>query len=403
MNKQILHQEHGQTLVLIALLLVGMLAFLGLVIDGGEALIARRRSQDASDAGAFAGARRLAMRANDSIATEQAIWSVITNYAQANGIASATDIFASFIDGSGNNICQINVNCFGVPASPLATGVRVTTTLRFQPYFIPIVVGNAPIPIATVAAAQTGSPSAGAELSPMSIKFPCPYPPPNPAPPGCEFHYGDPPYQLFGDPQLAGGFQWVSYECASSANSIEDYLRMTKTSNLVMADKSNTYYNPLNPTQYNTPPPSPNPWICSGPGVQPNNNISAALDCWLFQDAPGCWLPPGPPKPGHRTWTVPVYNQTNELTGANAKYHVVMFAEFEFLGYWFANNQCNWVGRTSERCNNSSEISPQLLSCLLDNQKCIMGRFLREVDNLQIIPGKCNTNGLDICGIGLSE
>ena len=132
MNKQILHQEHGQTLVLIALLLVGMLAFLGLVIDGGEALIARRRSQDASDAGAFAGARRLAMRANDSIATEQAIWSVITNYAQANGIASATDIFASFIDGSGNNICQINVNCFGVPASPLATGVRVTTMLRFN-------------------------------------------------------------------------------------------------------------------------------------------------------------------------------------------------------------------------------------------------------------------------------
>jgi len=175
----------------------------------------------------------------------------------------------------------------------------------------------------------------------MSIKFPCPYPPPNPAPPGCEFYYGDPPYQLFGDPQLAGGFQWVSYECASSANSIEDYLRMTKTSNLVMADKSNTYYNPLNPTQYNTPPPSPNPWICSSPGVQPNNNISAALDCWLFQDAPGCWLPPGPPKPEHRNWTVPVYNQTNELTGANAKYHVVMFAEFEFLGYWFANNQCN--------------------------------------------------------------
>ncbi len=392
--------QRGQSLVLIALLMIAMIAFLGLVLDGGVVLASRRTSQDASDAAAFAGVRVLATRTDNSSATEQLIWNNITTFATANGVVTTTDIVATLIDQYGSDICKINQNCNGVPTSPYPTGVRVTTTLRMQPYFISVIIGKARIPVQAAAAAQSGNPSIGSELAPLSLKFPCPYPVPDPPPANCNppFHYGDPPYQLFGDPQLAGGFQWVSYECASTANSVESYLRMTKTSGPILADKDDTYYNPLNPTDYNNMPP-PSPWVCSGPGVQPNSQIQAALDCWLYPTGPNCWLPPTR-YPGSNLWTVPVFDQTNGLTGSNAKYHTVMFAEFEFLGYWFGNNQYNFIGNTNPPL---TPLPSQLQICADQNQKCIMGRFKREVKNFQIVPGKCNSSGVDVCGFGLSE
>ena len=49
--------ERGQTLVLVALLLVAMLAMVALAIDGGNAYSERRQMQTAADAGALAAAR----------------------------------------------------------------------------------------------------------------------------------------------------------------------------------------------------------------------------------------------------------------------------------------------------------------------------------------------------------
>jgi hypothetical protein len=83
-----------------------------------------------------------------------------------------------------------------------------------------------------------------------------------------------------------------------------------------------------------------------------------------------------------------------------------MFAEFEFLGYWFANNQCNWYGKPAGwDCNNNpaGSLSPDLVPCWSAGQKCIIGQFKREVQNLQIKPGVCNTMGINTCAFGLSQ
>lgn len=385
-------REYGQSLVLVALLMIGMLAFLGLILDGGYAYVTRRWGQDAADAAALAGTRELALQK-----TETVISSTISTFALANRTAGIADVTAYYIDKDGNNLNRIPNG--SVPT--LATGVRVTTTLRFQPFFISLLIGRNPIPIPSVAAAQSGVASAGAMVAPMSVPFPCsPY---NQATySSCSYFTPGTDFALQGDKQGPGGFQWVSYECDSTANSIVGYLTLSKTSGLIMADKSDTYYNPLNPTQFNTPPPNPNPWICSGPGVQPNNNIRDALDCWLEPTKAGCWTSTS--YPGDRKWVVPIYDVNNGQSGSNFKYHVVLLGEFEFNGYWFANNQCNWYGKPAgARCNRRNDLPSSLQACFDSGDKCIMGKFLKEVENLRVIPGKCNTNGLDVCGVGLSQ
>ncbi|MGC8786697.1 MAG: pilus assembly protein TadG-related protein [Anaerolineae bacterium] len=59
-------RESGQVLVIVTLFLVGMLAMLALVIDGGNIYLQRRAMQNAADAGAIAGARVLALNGTPS-------------------------------------------------------------------------------------------------------------------------------------------------------------------------------------------------------------------------------------------------------------------------------------------------------------------------------------------------
>ncbi|MBI4787293.1 MAG: hypothetical protein HY782_09630 [Chloroflexi bacterium] len=99
--------ESGQSVVLIAILMIGLLGFLGLALDGGQVFASRRRSQNASDAAAFAGTRALAMRLDDSSASAQNVWNAVVSFGQSNGI-SANNLVATLIDTNGNAICALN-------------------------------------------------------------------------------------------------------------------------------------------------------------------------------------------------------------------------------------------------------------------------------------------------------
>ena len=56
-----MRDESGQVLIMVTVCLVGLLAMLALVLDGGNIYLQRRRMQNAADAGAIAGARVLAL------------------------------------------------------------------------------------------------------------------------------------------------------------------------------------------------------------------------------------------------------------------------------------------------------------------------------------------------------
>ncbi len=61
-------KETGQSIVVLALLLVVFLAFVALALDGGNTYVRRRQAQTAADAGALAGARQLCETGSSALA-----------------------------------------------------------------------------------------------------------------------------------------------------------------------------------------------------------------------------------------------------------------------------------------------------------------------------------------------
>lgn len=83
-----LQREEGQSVVIIALGLVALLAFMALAVDGGNVYAQRRQVQNAVDAAASAGAERL-VRVDPSSgtrATNGQIFAVVKKYLRDNGV-----------------------------------------------------------------------------------------------------------------------------------------------------------------------------------------------------------------------------------------------------------------------------------------------------------------------------
>lgn len=171
----------GQSLVVIALMLVGILAMAGLIFDGGSAYVYRRNMQNAADAAAFAGAREFLLRTDNSAATEQKILAAINTYAAQNG--APTTVSAFFVDISNNQVgAQIGLNG-GVPASIVrrglynampaqvgndATGIRVVTERTFPTVFLGVI--NSTLgSVGARATVQTGKSAPPNGLMPIAV------------------------------------------------------------------------------------------------------------------------------------------------------------------------------------------------------------------------------------------
>lgn len=175
------NDTEGQSLVIVALMLVGILAMAGLVFDGGSAYVHRRNMQNAADSAALAGAREFILRTDNSAATEQKILAAINAYAAQNGAPST--VVAFFVDVSNNQVgAQIGLNG-GVPASIVrralynampaevgndATGIRVVTTKTFPTLFLGAI--NATLGgVGARATVQTGKAGAPKGLMPIAV------------------------------------------------------------------------------------------------------------------------------------------------------------------------------------------------------------------------------------------
>ncbi len=132
------HNESGQALVLVAVVLLGLVAMLGLALDGGMMYMDRRMTQNAADAAALAGAARLGEGRDDG-----QIWSTVQEYALTRN--AATVVTGTYMP-SGNA-----VGGGSVPAN--STGVRVFAQRVMTPTFA-AVLGMGPTVVRAAAAAQ---------------------------------------------------------------------------------------------------------------------------------------------------------------------------------------------------------------------------------------------------------
>ncbi|MCL6429647.1 MAG: hypothetical protein K6V36_02155 [Anaerolineae bacterium] len=130
--------QRGQTLVVVALMLVVLVGFLALSIDLGNAYAERRFMQNAADAGALAGARALALDRGEAAARAEA-----ERFAIANGAVTCTVVI---------------------------TGRTVTVFARENvDTFFAAVIGVDEIDVGAVAAARYTFPCAGTGVLPIAL------------------------------------------------------------------------------------------------------------------------------------------------------------------------------------------------------------------------------------------
>lgn len=164
------NNELGQTAVLFALMIVGVVAAVGLAVDGGHILNSRRVTQNAADASALGGVRYMAT--SDS-PDEQVLLSRIHEVIEANGLPDTDgtpsneingNVVAYYTDERGNRMvspnCIVVGSCSGsVP--PYALGLEVQVTNPVDTYFMGII-GQRTISIGADAVAVTrGSTASG--------------------------------------------------------------------------------------------------------------------------------------------------------------------------------------------------------------------------------------------------
>ncbi len=334
-------------MVLIALGLVALIAIAGLAIDGGRVMAARRQSQNASDAAAFAGLQVFTARTDNSYATEQKILRAVNAYALNNGIASTSNVRAYFLNSS-NTPSTLPVGSNGGIQSSW-TGIRVYTDIPMQPFLMGIFSPGGTVSVGTSASAQSGVPGSMDNLMPMTI---CENGPGNTCN-GQPFQFNT-SYQLFGDSVGSGSFQWLSFDCASSNTDLVAYLSIppTKTSGTINIGDD----------------------ICAGPGVQNSNDVTAWLSMWCYGDTThangsNCTTPAS-----SRYWVIPVYDTTTG-TGSNRTYNVSNFAVFEFNG-WNFNGSNKYVTGTFRKYGRLGHVTT---------------------------PGSCNTTVYNTCAVSLWE
>ncbi|MCC7163176.1 MAG: VWA domain-containing protein [Anaerolineae bacterium] len=152
------HQrQEGQSVVIIALGLVALLAFMALAVDGGNVYAQRRQVQNAVDAAASAGSERL-VRPNpsdSSRATNKQVLDVVKKYLRDNGVdpdATTANLSVRYVTRDTSNSTHIDsaeITSYGSNlAAPLkipavtgdpVVGVHVNVDKEFTSFFASVI------------------------------------------------------------------------------------------------------------------------------------------------------------------------------------------------------------------------------------------------------------------------
>jgi len=314
--------DHGQVLALFALSASVLILAMGLVVDGGGALVERRESQNTSDFAALAGARIVAQWIDESNSgtivngtdanVKAAIDASVTtsgatpvSYGPPNGPIYVRD------DGASNGYVGTPT---GRAIPPNTVGVSVGTSRTYRPYFLGIVgINNWTASSAATARGGYGFNAPSGDVFPagIALAFFETYPfctGPVGSSPACT------PQELTpGNLNVPGGFGWLKFGAVDKCAGFG--LGMSTTEG---CDNNKPFL------QEQIGPPAKSFGCCSmvaDPETAPENRIGSlpgnkvSADCSYYID-------------NKSVVTVPVWDYAGG-TGANAWYHIIGFAGFQ--------------------------------------------------------------------------
>lgn len=160
----------GQSLIVVALAMVVLVALSGLAVDGSRAFEERRRAAGAADAAALAGTSALA-EARKSGGVGAAIRAAVLGSLTSNGVTGAQGLAweAYYTDGTGSGLGAVGAG--SIPSAP--RGVRVELFYQFDTFFMPVF-GRDTLPAAADATAVYGplaGPPFGGDLIPLTVSL----------------------------------------------------------------------------------------------------------------------------------------------------------------------------------------------------------------------------------------
>ena len=306
----------GQMVVVFALFSTVLVLAIGLVIDGGNALVQRRGSQNASDFASLAGSRIVAERiGGDTLnGTDANVVASINTAIQINGGRALT--FGApngprYVDSNGALLVYVGGGT--IPTG--AAGVTVTSDRAWRPFFLGII-GMGDWTATATATAKGGfcsdcAPAPGS-LFPVgiSLAFFQTYP-------FCSGDVGSSPactpqHLTPGNLNVPGGFGWLKFGCTGYGLGQDP------------PQNAGGCQNNIPFLQVEIGPPSHSYGCCtaiSTPGLDqigslPGNKVSADCSYYIAHEV---------------VVTVPIWD-TAGGTGSNAYYHVVGSAGFQLTG-----------------------------------------------------------------------
>lgn len=139
------HSQAGQTAVLFALMIIGLVAFIGLAVDGGNVFNGRRVAQNAVDGAAMAGVHY--MFGTDA-PTETRLQEVVNGVVESNGVGDTDgnpgnavndNVATYYTDDRGNRLTGCNEvgACGSIP--PPASGLEVIVDHQVATYFLGVI------------------------------------------------------------------------------------------------------------------------------------------------------------------------------------------------------------------------------------------------------------------------
>jgi Flp pilus assembly protein TadG len=164
-NTALIRSEKGQSIILIAVVMIGLLALAGLAIDGGNAFLQRRNTQNAADAASLAGTRLLARAICDEPdATDATIAGAVNHFAQLNGVQDLGGVTAAYVDMDEAVLGQVGAG--SVPVG--ATGVSVLVENNLPTFFMKVV-SIETVDVSASALAMTSPPVLAGGLRPVGV------------------------------------------------------------------------------------------------------------------------------------------------------------------------------------------------------------------------------------------
>jgi len=303
MKARLFHSKRqGQSIIIIALIIVVLVGMVGLSVDVGNTYAQNRNAVRATNAAALAAMDRLIRHGNDS-----SIGSVIVASFKSNGITAQINpaaaaqpgerlIQARYLDSNGNPLgggCNIG-SCGSVPTN--VTYIQINTTGRVDTYFARVL-GQQTLPVKAQAFAAQCTPVNGvfpiginaADLDENGFK-----PPSDPSEMPYYGRYSDNTYQNltarriyrkdnFGTPGSFSWLQWQSAQSGGSGSAVSTEDMLAGDGNLDLGFKEVTPWpdpNSQAPAGYPLVPGqlTIGDWIAGNTGSSSSNAIRAALD-----------------------------------------------------------------------------------------------------------------------------